>query len=298
MPTSRIPVRCILFVSVLSGCSDISPPPVFTRLESLGSEEVSRVPISTSDKITVRRYPTRQRPRIVLSAHNLTVYEVKTSHHYRKIEEFKRHETFEEMRRTAGAAAIWYPLYVAGTPPTVSDRRIVPNSDFYKAFERKENCRTPYAGYFINVGDSRYLTDDDGQIVVAVKPDYFKDGVLVTCEPLDLKYLVRSIEKTCRGRSQRYELLKTGNQVYSIIGTIRLVFRLSLGRITPVGFVIGIVIDVITGAIIDYAIETLSVECYHCGYEWDMHRVRGKTGFKCPKCGSAAEGHFHIEGSA
>ncbi len=71
------------------------------------------------------------------------------------------------------------------------------------------------------------------------------------------------------------------------------------GRFTPIGFVVNLITDVATGVIVDYAFDSLSLQCDDnaCGAKWSVDcDSQGEIESNCPGCGKLAKCHVEIRG--
>lgn len=300
-----VAITVVGIASALSGCANPGRTRLLrTETEVLSSRELSRRPVSRHYEMRFLSFPSEEQAELELKVEQIVTIEILTEYHTREIGHWKRAKTFSEMSEEsnnpigAAYATLLSPIWASMSPRGMMTtfKEPVPGSDKSFRRTRHETNRAPQSGLMV-VADHRHsATDQRGRATLPIDIDRFSAGVRVECPELSLTYELKRVERICRSRSKHRELLKTGNTTYSVVSAIRLVYKLLTGRITPVGFVVGLVLDVVTGQVIDYLIASLTVRCEKCGHQWTVRKLQGGTHtLSCAKCGNRARVDVRVE---
>lgn len=304
--------RCILVLVLIMGLSSCASSNRYVgREEGIEySRELSRrIPRRVTHRLIVERFPTDRNHRLLVRLERTTELDLEYVVYVRDIDVWEKPRWhYETLGDVADSNPVIGLLYVPFTSidlledaiygPKYYEKFRVPvqGSDRTEVELQSTTETTPVAGQSIvvqNVG--KKTTDHQGLVSFQVHPEIFKTPTRIEWEGQGIAYELAVVSRICK-KSDRYKMLKTGNLVFSIYSKGRLSWLLLAGRITPVSFVVGLVIDVASGLVIEYVIERLETGCTVCGYAWEIRHVEGPTlNLKCPKCGSKGRLHVHVD---
>lgn len=308
MTTFRI--MCIVSASVLVGCSAPKGKGTLYKQKTrvLRSLPTERELLRTEYRMRVDAFPSERSPFLTLRLERLDKYVIISKKEVVTIGTWRREkdgaDLFIENPVGTTIAGILYPLatsfggeFIYKDLGWVYTEEVMPNTrriEEDRSTEYKASAVSDALAEIEGLGTSR--TNANGVLRCRAKPESFSAGVKIVCKEYALAYELKSARRTCRGSSELLELYRTGSTAFSVFSKIRLFFRYTLGRITPISFVVSLVMDIVTGVIIDYIVESLIVKCSKCGHQWEMNDIRGtEIDATCPKCGNHSRFHVHVD---